>query len=173
MIDQHAADERVQLERLYLSTVEPRTGMPAPSGVESVSLRPSVRLALSAHEQAVVLRHAARLKAWGWEIREPAAQRPFAAAAVHGSSDACASYVRDAAAMQLSLVAVPSVQSITLREPAMLEYAHALDATGGASTFPPPAVHRPSVTRADRPHATKCSRSSADPLTSSSPPSHC
>jgi DNA mismatch repair ATPase MutL len=148
MIDQHAADERVQLERLLRRTVQPRTGLPVPGGVERVPLQPSVRLSLSAHEQAVVLRHAAKLSAWGWELREPPtpAHRAAAAAAAAAGGAGGAGF----GVAPLALEAMPSVQSVRLREPAMLEYALSLEATGGASTLPPPAVHRVLASKACR-----------------------
>ena len=40
MVDQHAADERVQLERLLRCTVQPLTGLPVPGGIERAPLQP-------------------------------------------------------------------------------------------------------------------------------------
>jgi hypothetical protein len=124
LLDQHAADERVQLEKLLRATVD-ESGMPVPSGVEPRRLRPAARLAPTTHELALLSRHAARIRAWGWELRE-------------------------AGAGLVGLEGVPTVQGVELGAPALREYAEALEATGGGSTLAPPAVLRVLASKACR-----------------------
>jgi len=125
-LDQHAADERVQLEHLTRATCD-AAGMPAAGGaVARQRLRPVARIALSPHEMALVQQHATRVRDWGWQLRE--AGEPLV----------------------VYLEAVPVVEGVELLAPAMLEYAADLDATGGGTTLPPPAVRRVLASKACR-----------------------
>ena len=69
VIDQHAADERVQLERLLKETVDARTGMPTAmgggggGGVTRKRLRPPLMLQATPHECSILARHAERIGA--------------------------------------------------------------------------------------------------------------
>lgn len=125
-IDQHAADERVQLEALLRATVQP-CGRPLAGSVGERALRPPARLVLTPHEHATLRRHRARLAEWGWRLREEGMD-----------------------ARTLMLDAMPQLQSVDLGERAMLEYAQALEDTAGGSTLAPPAVLRVLASKACR-----------------------
>ena len=125
-IDQHAADERVQLEALLRATVQP-CGRPLAGSVGERALRPPARLVLTPHEHAMLRRHRARLAEWGWRLREEGMD-----------------------ARTLMLDAMPQLQSVDLGERAMLEYAQALQDTAGGSTLAPPAVLRVLASKACR-----------------------
>lgn len=129
ILDQHAADERVQLEMLQRATVD-LNGLPLPGGVERRRLRSATPLSLSSRESALIDRFKAKLQAWGWEVVTHNR-------GMHGAEDRM-------------LVAIPVVASVELREPAMLEYVEALVATGGGSTLAPPAVGRVLASKACR-----------------------
>jgi DNA mismatch repair protein MLH3 len=116
LIDQHAADERVQLEHLHGATVDDR-GMPTVDGIERRRIRPSRRVAAASHELSLLNAHAARLYAWGWEF--------------HSSASG-----------EVRLECLPAVQGVELGEAAMVEFAQALHDTAGGSTLPPPAASR-------------------------------
>ncbi len=120
LLDQHAADERVQLEVLEAATFDD-DGLPRPDGVGRRPLAPPRRLdGATLHEVALLLQYRDRLRAWGWELRGLDSR---------DGSDAI-------------LEAAPLVLGIELGANAMLEYVEALEATGGGSTLPPPAVGR-------------------------------
>ena len=78
ILDPHAADERVQLERLTRDALCSQTGLPrrgeaGDSAVGARRLRPPRCLSLSAHEAALLRAHEPRLRAWGGEAAaEPA-----------------------------------------------------------------------------------------------------
>ena len=124
IIDQHAADERVQLEQLTRQTTDAH-GMPVAGGVASRQLRPVQRLAPTVHELTLLTRYSERTRAWGWVLREGA----------EGG---------------IGLESVPAVQGVALGEPALHEYCASLDATGGGSALPPPAVRRVLASKACR-----------------------
>ena len=72
ILDPHAADERVQLERMTRDALCSQTGLPrrGEAGDATVGvrrLRPPRSLSLSAHEAALLRAHEPRLRAWGWE----------------------------------------------------------------------------------------------------------
>ena len=127
IFDQHAADERVQLEKLLRATIDSQ-GMPLRGGVEQVRVRPATRLAPSSHELALLSLYSSRLCAWGWELRDAGSTMPGT----------------------MLLECVPSIQSVELHQAAMIEYAEALHATGGGSTLAPPAVLRVLASKACR-----------------------
>jgi DNA mismatch repair protein MLH3 len=123
LIDQHAADERVQLEAL-LSKHVGADGLPVHA--ESVTLEPAEPLALTAHEASLAREHARALELWGWHVRGL------------GGADA-----------QVLLVRAPSVCSHVLRARALTEYLATLDELGGTAA-PPRAVLRAIVSKACR-----------------------
>ena len=125
-IDQHAADERVQLEALLRATVQ-SCGRPLAGSVGERALRPPAKLALTPHEHAMLRRHRVRLAEWGWRLREEGMD-----------------------ARTLMLDALPQLQSVDLGERAMLEFAHVLEDTAGGSTLAPPAVLRVLASKACR-----------------------
>ncbi|KAL1500004.1 hypothetical protein AB1Y20_012681 [Prymnesium parvum] len=122
-VDQHAADERVQLEALQAKTYA-AAGGPRAGAVEAQWLRPARALRLTAREQSAIQLHSAPLAAWGWRC---------------GGGGAT-----------LRLEAAPRVEGVLLDERAMLEYAAALQRSGGCSTQPPPAVARVLASKACR-----------------------
>ena len=71
VVDQHAADERVQLERLARATYDASGRAIAGGGVEQRRLHPVERLHLSLDERALVRRYRARLLEWGGTRRGP------------------------------------------------------------------------------------------------------
>ena len=127
IFDQHAADERIQFERLLRATCDAR-GMPLREGVEQIRVRPATRLAPSSHELALLSQYSTRLRAWGWELRDAGPSMPGI----------------------LLLECVPSIQTVELHQAAMVEYAEALHATSGGSTLPPPSVLRVIASKACR-----------------------
>lgn len=124
-IDQHAADERVQLERLMRATIDLH-GAPVDGGVKLRRLSPSMRLTPTVHEHSLLKQYISHLRRWGWEL------------------DVGGTYGT------VCLSAVPVVQSVELAEHAMLEYADKLDQTGGGSSMGPPAVLRVLASKACR-----------------------
>lgn len=117
---------QVQLEKLLASTIQ-ASGLPIAGSLGERRLCPPARLALTPHEHSLLSRHRPRLGAWGWRLRDDGAD-----------------------ARTLVLEAKPLVQSVELGERAMLEYVEELDATGGGSTFAPPAVLRVLASKACR-----------------------
>jgi DNA mismatch repair ATPase MutL len=125
LVDQHAADERVRLERLQTATIS--GGDPLSGSVERRRIFPPSRAQLSQQEQLLLATFRARARAWGWEVQ------PSASA--------------DGEALLLS---VPVVHGVEIGLRGLLEYLHELDATGGGSTQPPPAVARVLASKACR-----------------------
>ena len=94
--------------------------------MEARRLRPVLRLAPTAHELALLARHAQRLAAWGWELRE-------------------------AAGGGVLLEGVPAIEGVALGAPALHEYCHTLDeAADGGAARPPPAALRVLASKACR-----------------------
>ena len=85
---------------------------------------------------SLLVRYEGRLRSWGWEMRESSALQISIASACDGPV--------------MSLESAPAVEAVELGVPAMLEYTRALDATGGGSTLPPPAVLRVLASKACR-----------------------
>lgn len=134
LIDQHAADERVQLERL-LALHLTAEGMPAQLG--SAELAPAEPLALSAHEAALLREHMRAVQTWGWHVRGDVSAAASAGGGVGGDGHA------------LLLVRAPAVCSHVLRVPALTEYLAQLDELRG-SPSPPRAVLRAIISKACR-----------------------
>ncbi|KAJ1615651.1 hypothetical protein T492DRAFT_1112171 [Pavlovales sp. CCMP2436] len=130
LIDQHAADERVQLERLLAAHLDVDW---LPRAVESTSLEPAEPLALSAHEVVLLREHMHAVQLWGWHVRGDLS----AAARAHGSAHG------------LLLARAPVVCSHTLRAAALTEYLALLEELRGAVT-PPRAVLRAIISKACR-----------------------
>lgn len=68
-IDQHAADERVHLERLLQKTVN-KEGHASESVIQTQTLSHSREIDASASEMAAFSRFRGQLQAWGWNVRE-------------------------------------------------------------------------------------------------------
>jgi hypothetical protein len=136
ILDPHAADERVQLERLTRDALCAQTGLPrrgAAGGavVGARRLRPPRSLSLSAHEAALLRAHEPRLRAWGWE----AAAEP------------------SEVALGVALLrAVPLLLGEELGGPALIECAptRSPDATTTRPPLPPP-PNFPSITPSPSP----------------------
>ena len=130
-LDPHAADERVQLERLSARAIDRATGLPRGSSdaCSSHRLRQPKTLTLTPRELALLRAHGARVAAWGWD----AAPNPA-----------------EAALGVVALRAVPLLLNEQLGGGALLEYLHALEETGGGSTQPPPAAQRVLASKACR-----------------------
>lgn len=124
LIDQHAADERVQLEALLELHVQPDG---APAHIETVRLDPPERMRPSAHEVALLRHHTREVHSWGWQVR-----------------------MSGAAAPEVWMVQAPVVCSHTLRSRALLEYVTLLDEMGGGAQAPPRAVLRAVISKACR-----------------------
>ena len=147
-IDQHAADERVQLEDLLMTTVgglcvrtPERSAGDGRNGFCVRRLTPPMRLPLTNGECALLNRHAQQLQAWGWQLK----QEHYGTSARATTSDG-----GGGGGGALLLLAQPLVQSVELGHRAMLEYARLLEATAGFSLPPPPAVHRVLASKACR-----------------------
>ena len=130
-LDPHAADERVQLERLSARAIDRATGLPRGSSdaCSSHRLRQPKTLTLTPRDLALLRAHGARIEAWGWD----AAPNPA-----------------EAALGVVALRAVPLLLGEQLGGSALLEYLHALEETCGGSTQPPPAAQRVLASKACR-----------------------
>ncbi len=110
MVDQHAADERVLLERLTAATVRPR-GLPQPQAFETRQLSEPLPLRATVTDAELLRRFADRASAWGWDIRTVASS--------------------------VFLLTVPSLHGVELGERALLGYVRALGEAGGGDVVPP------------------------------------
>ncbi|KAG8470808.1 hypothetical protein KFE25_009229 [Diacronema lutheri] len=134
LIDQHAADERVQLERLLAVHLD-ADGLPREP--RSVRLEPAERLALSAHELALLREHMRAVQLWGWQVRGDVSAAASARGGTGGDGHG------------LLLVGAPAVCSHVLRVPALAEYLALLDELRGCPS-PPRAVLRAIISKACR-----------------------
>lgn len=126
LVDQHAADERVQLERLQAATVLP-SGLPVPGAIVRRALRPPTSLHVAQHEWLLLDRFLARLAAWGWTLE-----------LIGGVEE------------HIVLHSVPTVHGVGLSWAGAVEYLHVLEESAGGSTQPPPAVTRLLASKACR-----------------------
>ena len=123
LVDQHAADERVQLELLQARTISPQGG-PLPGAVARRRLHPPRAVALPSHEGAALSQAAPSARAWGWELEGV------------GVGDT-------------HLRAVPVLLGVELGDGALLEYLRLIAETG-CPAQPPPQVHRILASKACR-----------------------
>jgi DNA mismatch repair ATPase MutL len=115
-VDQHAADERCQLERLQAAPF-----------VEQTTLSPPLLFPASLHERQLLQRFAKQLAKWHFGFSP------------HGESDAMP---WDAAAGGVWVHRAPRVLGAPLNVQELVEFLVALEAAQGAEGTEPPAVHR-------------------------------
>ena len=124
-VDQHAADERVQLERLHASTIA-ANGLPVSGVLGHKELRPPQQVRLSPHERILLEGYLARVVAWGWNLKACPQQD------------------------EAMLLSIPSLLGVELSSAGAIEYLHVLHESQGGSTQPPPVVLRLLASKACR-----------------------
>lgn len=137
--DQHAVDERIRVEALRADIVRtsgPGAGvLPASNATQTEALARPLPVTLSVSQRSTLDEHAAAVRAWGWHWRD--APTPQYCAAGAEESD-------------LLFWAFPLVLGELLTASDLCEWLGVLNATGGATTTPPPAVVRLLASRACR-----------------------
>ena len=156
-VDQHAADERVRLEELRGALLAPaqqrsrsasRGEQPSPSPIPTAVLGRPLRCQLTASELATLRANASLAWRWGWRWEDNAGNAaPGETAAglppVHSDVQ---SNTTDAG---VSLTGMPIVEGTALGVEALAEYLREIAAIG-ATSAPPPALHRLLASKACR-----------------------
>ena len=136
--DQHAVDERIRVEALRADTVRtsgPGAGvLPASNATQTEALARPLPVTLSVSQRSTLDEHAAAVRAWGWHWRDAPTPQ----------------YCAGAEESDLLFWAFPLVLGELLTASDLCEWLGVLNATGGATTTPPPAVVRLLASRACR-----------------------